>query len=252
MASQFDLRGKIAVVTGGSSGIGRAIAVALARHGAAVVVNYLNNAAGAEETVKEIQGLRRNGLAVRADVSHRAEIVNMMATTLENFGRLDILVNNAGSAIKRLPFEDCTEEIWDEALAVNLKGVFFCSQVAAPHFKQQGSGRIINISSLAAELGGTAGLFPYAAAKGGVNTLTKGLARELAPYKVTVNAVSPGIVLTPFHVKFPQSEWLQTIIDETPLKRAGRPEEVADLVSYLATEEAGFITGEIINIDGGR
>jgi 3-oxoacyl-[acyl-carrier protein] reductase len=252
MASQFDLRGKIALVTGASSGIGRAIAVALAHHGAAVVVNYLNNAAGAEETVKEIQGLRRNGLAVRADVARRTEIVNMMATTLENFGRIDILVNNAGSAIKRLAFEDFTEEVWDEALAVNLKGVFFCCQVAAPHFKQQGSGRIINISSLAAELGGTAGLFPYAAAKGGVNTLTKGLARELAPYKVTVNAVSPGIVLTPFHVKFPQSEWLQTIIDETPLKRAARPEEVADLVSYLASDEAAFITGEVINIDGGR
>lgn len=252
MPAQFDLRGKVAIVTGASSGIGRATAVALARSGAAVVVNYLNNRAGAEAAVKEIESLRRNSMMVRADVTRRPEIVEMVAETLENFGRIDILVNNAGTAVQIASLEECTEELWDKAIAVNLKSVFLCSQVITPHFKQQQSGRIINVSSLAAEIGGAGGLLAYAAAKGGVNTLTRGLARELAPFKATANAVNPGIVTTPFHEKFPRPERVQAIINATPLGRAGTPEEVAELIAFLATDDAGFITGEIFNIDGGR
>lgn len=252
MPAQFDLVGKVAIVTGASSGIGRATAITLARNGAAVIVNYLNNAAGAEETVNEIRALRRNGLAIRADVTHRAEIVAMVAETLENFERVDILVNNAGSAVQLATLEDCTEELWDAVMDVNLKGVFLCSQVLAPHFRRQKSGRIINVSSLAAEIGGAGGLIAYAAAKGGVNSLTKGLARELASSGATVNAVNPGIIETPFHEKFARPEKLEEIIRNTPLRRSGRPEEVAELIAYLASDDAGFITGEVINIDGGR
>ncbi len=252
MPAQFDLVGKVAIVTGASSGIGRATAITLARNGAAVVVNYLNNAVGAEETVAEIRALRRNAVAVRADVTRRTEIVAMVAETLENFERIDILVNNAGSAIQLTSLEECTEELWDAVMAVNLKGVFLCSQVITPHFKRQQSGRIINVSSLAADLGGAGGLLAYAASKGGVNSLTKGLARELAPSGATVNAVNPGIIQTPFHQKFARPEKVDEIIRTTPLGRAGRPEEVAELIAYLASDDAGFMTGEIINIDGGR
>ncbi len=161
MAAQYDLRGKVAIVTGASSGIGRAIAVALAHSGAAVVVNYFENESGARETLSEIHALRGNAIAVRADVTKRFEIVAMVAEALENFERIDILINNAGSAIKLTTLEECSEDLWDRSIAVNLKSVFLCSQVIAPHFKRQQSGRIINISSIVAEIGG-AGLAPAA------------------------------------------------------------------------------------------
>lgn len=252
MAAQFDLRGKVALVTGASSGIGRAVALTLARNGAAIVVNYHRNARGAAEAVAEIQAMRRNAVAVRADVSQRVDVLRMVGETLDNFGSIDILVNNAGSIVKLAPIEDCTDEVWDTVLAVNLKSVFLCTQAVIPYLKEQGRGRIINISSLAAQNGGRGGSLPYAAAKAAVNTLTKGLASELGEYQVTVNAIAPGIILTPFHDQFSRPDRLQDVINATPLRRAGAPEEVAELVAYLASDEAGFITGEIFGIDGGR
>lgn len=252
MAAQFDLRGKVALVTGASSGIGRAVALTLARNGAAVVVNYQRNARGAAEVVAEIQAMRRNAVAVRADVSQRVDVLRMVGETLDNFGSVDVLVNNAGSIVKLAPIEDCTDEVWDTVLAVNLKSVFLCTQAVIPYLKEQRRGRIINISSLAAQNGGRGGSLPYAAAKAAVNTLTKGLASELGEYQVTVNAIAPGIILTPFHDQFSRPDRLQDVINATPLRRAGAPEEVAELVAYLASDEAGFITGEIFGIDGGR
>jgi len=251
MPSQFDLAGKVALVTGASSGIGRSIAVALARSGAAVVVNYLNNEVGARETLDEIYAMRKNAMAVRADVTKRVEIVAMVAQALENYEQIDILINNAGTAIKLAALEEITEDIWDRAIEANLKSVFLCSQVIAPHFKRQQSGRIINVSSYATETGGPGWLLHYAAAKGGVNTFTRGLARELAPFNVTVNAVTPGLVDTPFHQKFASGR-LEEIINSTPLKRMAQPGEIASLVAFLATEDAAFITGENFYIDGGR
>lgn len=252
MAIQVDLRGKIAVVTGASSGIGRAAAVALARNGAAVVVNFFNNEPGAHETVAEIHEMRCNALAVCADVSQPGEVYQLVLAALQNFGRLDILVNNAGSMIQRAPLEECSEALWDAAMAVNAKSVFLCSQAVIPHMKRQQGGRIINISSLAAETGGLGGALHYAAAKGAVNSFTRGLAKELAAYNITVNAIAPGIINTPFQDKFAEPEVLQQVIRTTPLRRAGTPDEVADLIVYLAAEEAAFITGEIFRIDGGR
>ena len=251
MASQFDLAGKVAIVTGASSGIGRSIATTLARSGAAVIVNYLTNESGARQTLDEIYAMRKNAMAVKADVTKRSEIVAMVAQALENYERIDILVNNAGTAVKLASLEEITEDVWDQAIAANLKSVFLCSQVMAPHFKRQQSGRIINISSYAAEVGGAGWLLHYAAAKGGVNTFTRGLARELAPYNVTVNAVTPGVIDTPFHQKFASGR-LDEIIKNTPLKRMGTPDEVASMVGFLATEDAAFITGENFYIDGGR
>lgn len=148
--------------------------------------------------------------------------------------------------------EECSEALWEAVMAVNVKSVFLCSQAVIPHLRRQQGGRIINISSLAAQTGGLGGALPYASAKGAVNSFTKGLARELAPDKITVNAIAPGIINTPFLTKFSQPETLQKVINETPLRRAGTPEEVAELITYLASDEAGFITGEIFAIDGGR
>ncbi|MBK9316549.1 MAG: 3-oxoacyl-ACP reductase FabG [Acidobacteria bacterium] len=252
MSSQFDLRGKIAIVTGAGSGIGKAAAIALARNGAAVVVNYLTNEQGAAETVAEIQEMRRNALGLRADVTKRVDVMRMVAETLDNFGRIDILVNNAGSIVKLMRIDDCTDEVWDQIMDVNMKSVFLCSQAVIPQMKEQRSGRIINISSLAAQFGGRGGSLPYAAAKAAVNSFTKGLASEMGQHSITVNAIAPGIILTPFHDQFSRPDRLQDVINATPLQRAGSPEEVAELIAFLSSEDAGFITGEVIGIDGGR
>lgn len=250
--AEFNLKGRVAIVTGAGSGIGRAAAISLARSGAAVVVNYLKSEQGAHETVAEIQALRRNAFAVRADVTMLGDVSQLVLTTLEYFGRIDILVNNAGSLVQRTGIEECSEALWEAVMAVNVKSVFLCSQAVIPHLRRQQGGRIINISSLAAQTGGLGGALPYASAKGAVNSFTKGLARELAPDKITVNAIAPGIINTPFLTKFSQPETLQKVINETPLRRAGTPEEVAELITYLASDEAAFITGEIFAIDGGR
>ncbi len=252
MASQYDLKGKVAIVTGAGSGIGRATAIALARNGAAVIVNYLNNEPGAAETVAAIREMRRNAIAIRADVTNIDDVRRLIAQTAENFGRIDILVNNVGSVVRLSPFEEYAEEDWDRVIALNLKSVFLCSQAVLPWFRENRQGRIINLSSLAAQHGGRGGSIPYAAAKAAVNTLTRGMAGEFGQWKVTVNAISPGIILTPFHDQFSRPDRLQEVIRATPLQRAGTPEEVAELVAFLASDEAGFISGEVIGIDGGR
>jgi 3-oxoacyl-[acyl-carrier protein] reductase len=245
----MELEGKAAIVTGGSLGIGSAIALALAKEGADVAINYRKHAIEANEIVDEIKAMGRQGIAVQADVAKTEDAEKMVQTAIEKFGKLDILVCNAGinkdSVIWKM-----TEEQWDAVMSVNLKGYFNYAKAAAPVFKQQGHGKIVNITSING-LRGKFGQSNYSASKGGIIALTKTLARELGRYSVNANAVAPGMIGTEMMLNLPE-EWKQKAVDETVLGRIGTPEDVANLVVFLCTEKAKHITGEIIKVDGGQ
>jgi 3-oxoacyl-[acyl-carrier protein] reductase len=236
------LQDRIALVTGGGRGIGRAICSLFARQGAQVAVADIN-AQTARQTAAELE---TEGLALEMDVASGEAVRQGVARTLDRFGRLDILVNNAGY-VTYTTFEDCTEELWNRILDINLKGTFLCAQAVLPHLKERRQGAIINLSSLAAKSGGLAAGPPYAAAKAGVSALTIGLARYLAPYGVRVNAIAPGVIDTPM-TQSPQHDKLTAQI---PLGEKGRPEDVAHCALFLASEDARHITGEIIDVNGG-
>ena len=239
------LRAKTALVTGGGRGIGEAICRAFAAQGARVAVADIDPAA-ADATVGDLPG--DEGLAVEMDVASTDSVRKGVERAISCFGHLDILVNNAGF-VTYTTVDDCSEEVWDRIIAVNLKGTFFCAQAAAGHMKDRGSGTIINMSSLAAKNGGLAAGPPYAAAKAGVLTLTITLARALAPHGIRVNGIAPGIIdtqmtrgLSPDHAELAR---------QIPLGEKGRPEDVAHCALFLASEEARHITGEIIDVNGG-
>ena len=239
------LKAKTALVTGGGRGIGEAICRAFAAQGARVAVADIDPAA-ADATVGDLPG--DEGLAVEMDVASTDSVRKGVERAISCFGHLDILVNNAGF-VTYTTVDDCSEEVWDRILAVNLKGTFFCAQAAAGHMKDRGSGTIINMSSLAAKNGGLAAGPPYAAAKAGVLTLTITLARALAPHGIRVNGIAPGIIdtqmtrgLSPDHAELAR---------QIPLGEKGTPEDVAHCALFLASEEARHITGEIIDVNGG-
>jgi len=239
------LKAKTALVTGGGRGIGEAICRAFAAQGARVAVADIDPAA-ADATVGVLPG--DEGLAVEMDVASTDSVRKGVERAISCFGHLDILVNNAGF-VTYTTVDDCSEEVWDRILAVNLKGTFFCAQAAAGHMKDRGSGTIINMSSLAAKNGGLAAGPPYAAAKAGVLTLTITLARALAPHGIRVNGIAPGIIdtqmtrgLSPDHAELAR---------QIPLGEKGTPEDVAHCALFLASEEARHITGEIIDVNGG-
>lgn len=242
------LKNKVALVTGGGRGIGRAISLALAKEGAKVCVNYFHSKDAAEEVVKRIKENGGEAISHKADVS-KLEAVNRMVEEInKQFGRIDILVNNAGLNIDKY-LMIMNEEEWDKVIDVNLKGTFNCSKAVSRVMIGQRSGNIINISSVSA-ISGTAGQTNYSAAKGGMISFTKSLARELAPFDIRVNALAPGLIETEMVKKMPK-EMLDRILEITPLKRVGKPEEVAKAVIFLVSEEAGYITGQVIKIDGG-
>ncbi len=251
MSNPFDLTGKVALVTGAGSGIGKATAIALAEAGAMVAINYLRNEAGAEDAKQKIIAAGGRAITVQADVTKSADVRAMVEKTVAELGQVDILVNNAGSLVERLRLLELTEEKWDAVIDLNLKSAFLCSQAVAAAMIKRKSGAIINVTSIAGRNGGALGSIHYSTAKGGMITLTKGLAKELAPHGVRVNAVSPGVIDTPFHEQFSTPEAMKNFSGIIPLGRVGRSDEVGQTVVYLASEAASFVIGENIEINGG-
>ncbi len=245
------LKGQVALVTGASSGIGRATAEAMAREGARVAVNYCKNRAGAEAAAAAIEKAGHESMQICADVTSQAEVEAMVESVRRRWGRIDILVNNAGDLLARRTLADMTEEYWDQVIDLNLKSVFLCVRAVWEEMAARKSGCILNVSSIAARNGGGPGASAYAAAKGGLLTYTKGLARELAAYGVRVNGVAPGVIATPYHERYSSPELFQKYIASIPLGRAGTSEEVAEVLVFLASPAARYITGETVEVNGG-
>jgi len=243
------LQGKVAIVTGGSLGIGKAIALDLAASGADVALNYRKHDTEAKGVIAEIEKMGRRGLAVQADVASFADAQRMVGTVIQAFGRLDILVNNAGINRDGVIWK-MTEEQWDEVIAINLKGYFNYIRAVAPIFKEQGSGRIVNITSING-LRGKFGQSNYVATKAGIIGLTKSVARELGKFQVTVNAVAPGLIETDMVKQAPQNV-RDMALAEILLGHLGQPEDVACAVTFLCGERARHITGQVIQVDGGQ
>ncbi|MDJ0643024.1 MAG: glucose 1-dehydrogenase [Erythrobacter sp.] len=242
--------GKVAVVTGGSRDIGRAVCVRLASEGANVVVNYNSNEADADATVAAVDAAGGKGIKVKADVTMPAAVDSLIAATREAYGdTIHVLVNNAGGLVARKTLEEMDEEFFNFVMQLNATSTFLACKAAVPFMSEGGA--IVNLASLAGRDGGGGGAIAYATSKGAVMTMTRGLAKELGPKGIRVNALCPGMIATTFHDKFTPDAARENVANSTPLRRQGRAEETADLVAYLASDEASFITGANIDINGG-
>jgi 3-oxoacyl-[acyl-carrier protein] reductase len=243
----LELKGKVALVTGAAQGIGKAIALLLAQKGADIVVSDIN-LERAEETAREIEAIDRKAMAIRVDVADFNEVERMVGAILERFGQIDILVNNAGIARDKLILR-MTEEDWDAVLNVNLKGTFNCTKAVIRHMSKQRRGKIVNIASVVGEMGNV-GQANYSASKAGVIGFTKTIAREFAQRGINVNAIAPGYIETPMTEVLPEKtkEELRRMI---PMERLGRPEDVAEAVLFLVGETSNYITGQVLNVNGG-
>ena len=252
MQNYLDLTGKVALVTGASSGIGAATAAALADLGARVAIGYQHNEAGAERVCQIIEAAGGKPIAIRADVRRAEEITSLVKRAADEFGPIDILVNNAGSLIERQTILEMTEERWDEVMNLNLKSAMLCSQAVATSMIERKTGAIINVVSIAGRTGGGPGAGAYSVAKGGLITFTKSLAKELAPHGIRVNAIPPGVIDTPFHEVFSTPEMIRNFVGTIPLGRVGTPEECARVIAFLASDAAGYVVGETIEVNGGQ
>lgn len=243
--------GEVAWVTGSSKGIGRATCIGLAEQGYNVVVHYNSSEDEAREVETRVREHGRDALLVKGDVSDSGEVRRMVGEIERHYGRVDVLVNNAGSMVKRATLSEMTEDVWDLVMDVNLKSVYLCSQAVLPMMRKQGRGRIVNMSSYAARVGGSPSSVAYATAKGGVNTLTRAMAQELVSDGILVNAVAPGRIDTPFHDEFTPDEKREEGKQQILLGREGKPEEVVGVVLFLASPQSNYVVGEIIEVTGG-
>jgi 3-oxoacyl-[acyl-carrier protein] reductase len=247
------LDARIALVTGAGVGIGRATAVEFGRRGATVIVNYRKSREAAEETVRELRDRGCIAEAWACDVTRAADVRAMIGSIEERFGGIDILVNNAGDLIDRRTLPDVTEGLYHEVMDVNVLSTLLCSQAVAEGMKRRRAGAIVNMSSLAAHTGGGPGAFVYGASKAAIIAITKGMAKELAPFGIRVNCVAPGLIgATAFHARFTPPELFVAIETSIPLGRAGTPEEVARVIGFLASDDAAYVVGETIEINGGQ
>jgi 3-oxoacyl-[acyl-carrier protein] reductase len=246
----IDFTGKRVIVTGGSTGIGRGIAETFAKAGADVAIQYVKNKEEAENTAKLIKAAGGKAVLVRGDFRKPAEIAASMNAAVDGLGgKIDTLVNNVGDLIFRVPFADYETSMWDDVLALNLSSMYHATKTVAPHFAD--SATIVNISSLTGVSGSGRHAFAYAAAKGGVLGFTRNMALELAPRGIRVNCVAPGVVKTPFHDRFNTPEALEGVRKSLPLQRLGQPEDIANAALFLASPLSSFITGEVLQANGG-
>jgi glucose 1-dehydrogenase len=245
------LENKVAVITGSSLGIGSAIALAFAKEGAAVAVDYRSHPDEAKEIVDQVEGSGGKAISVHADVSSPEDVKNLIRKAVEEFGRLDVMVNNAGTE-EKMPFLETPLDVWNRIIAVNLTGAWLgCQEAARQMVSQGGSGRIINVSSVHEDLPMPTNS-PYCAAKGGLRMLMRTIAVELASHNITVNNIAPGAVDTPMDAPLKEdANQMQKLLSEIPLRRMGKPEEVAALATYLASDDAAYVTGSTFVIDGG-
>ena len=246
---QIDLKGKVALVTGGARDIGRATVMKLARAGAAVAINYYGSEDHANSLVEEIQKAGGRAVALRGDVTDAQSIEKLIADTHSQLGKIDILVNNAGGLLARKKLEEMDEAFIDDVIAINFKSVLLVTQAALKQMNDNGA--IVNLTSLAAHDGGGPGAMVYAACKGAVLTLTRGLAKELAPRKIRVNCVSPGMINTTFHDTFTKPEARQATAARTLAGREGDARDVANAIVFLASDASSYVNGESIEINGG-
>ena len=251
MHTKFDFTGKVALVTGASSGIGRATAELFAEAGARVAVTYKSNEKGATETVQRIHANGGKAVAIQGDFTRMADVRQTVERAANELGAIDVLVNNAGSLVERLRTAELTEARWDEVFDLNVKSAFFAAQFVAPAMLEKGAGAIVNVTSIAGRNGGALGSIHYAAAKGAMLTMTKGLAKELSGQGIRVNAVSPGVIDTPFHEVFSTPEAMKNFAGMIPAGRVGKSAEVASVIAFLASDAASYLCGETIEINGG-
>jgi 3-oxoacyl-[acyl-carrier protein] reductase len=252
MRNYMDLTGRTALVTGASSGIGAAAATVMADLGARVAIGYHANQKGAEGVRDTIAKAGGKAITVRADVRRPDEARALVKSAADQLGPIDILVNNAGALVQRMKIQELTEQRWDEIMDLNLKSAMVCSQAVAASMMERKRGAIVNVASIAGRNGGGPGAGAYATAKGALITFTKALAKELAPYGVRVNAVSPGVIDTPFHEAFSTPEMLRNFMASIPLGRLGTAMEIATVIAFLASAAASFMVGETVEVNGGQ
>ncbi len=249
-----DLKNKVVLITGASTGIGAAAALAFGKNGAKVAVHYNRSKSEAENVASAVEKAGGKAVLVAGDVTDSAVCKKIVDQTVAAFGRIDVLINNAGGLVQRVPVEAITDELFDQVLNLNVRSTLICTGAAAQHMRKQGAGgAIINVTSVAARHGGGPGASLYAGSKGFVSTITRGLAKELVKDRIRVNAVAPGVITTPFHDRYSTPQMLESFKATIPMNRIGEADECAGAFLFLASEQmSGYMTGQILEVNGGQ